>query len=207
MSTVEEKRRYREAFVNALYDMTEENPTLTFPDYREVGKQADVPEADLISVVEWLGARNLLEWKTSHWVGITSHGIEVVERMRAPAPLPVPAARNVVQIVGDIGGGVQIQQASPEGKQVHGALDSPESINVIRQILDLVAGALGEADSGDEDRADVEEELALLRTEIAQQNPKRSVLRRSLLALGRMAEGLPPSVAVALAQHFHVLGL
>jgi hypothetical protein len=31
MSTVEEKRRYRKAFVNALYDMTEENPTLTFP--------------------------------------------------------------------------------------------------------------------------------------------------------------------------------
>jgi hypothetical protein len=166
-----------------------------------------VPETDLISVVEWLRARNLLEWKTSHWVGITSHGIEVVERMWAPAPLPVPAARNVVQIVGDIGGGVQIQQASPEGKQVQGGLDSPESVSVIRQILDVVTGALGDADLSHEDRDDVEEELALLRTEIAQQNPKRSVLRRSLLALGRMAEGLPPAVAVALAQHFHVLGL
>lgn len=207
MATIEEKRRFREAFLAALYDATDGDAELGMAEYSKVGEAASIPLEDVEPTISWLVSNFYVRWSTSHNVSITPEGVEAIEQLRSPTHVQPSPGPNVVQVFGDITGSMQVQQGSAGAQQVHGALDTPDSVRVIREIVSLYESGLEEADLGTEDRADAEEDLAILRDEIAKLAPKRSVLRRSLLALARMAEGLPANIAVALAAKYGILGL
>jgi hypothetical protein len=213
VATIEEKRRHREAFIEALYDLTDGDSKLAMVSRDDVCRAAGLTEEDGEAAAMWLVGRYFAEWRAmgggGGLIGITELGVDAVEESRSPTQPPAaPPGAQVVQILGDMIGS-QIQLASGEAQQkITGGLDQPDSVAQIRQIIDLVITGLDQAeDLSAEDRADIEEDVELLRREIEEPKPKRTALRRSLLSLGRMAEALPPAVAVALAEHFHVLGL
>ena len=94
MATIEERQRWRDDYLVALYDLSEGN-TLSWATHAEIAEQAGIPGDEMFNVGQFLSAQGLAEFMTAAGpagnVAITAGGIQRAEdiiqaRERSGAP-------------------------------------------------------------------------------------------------------------------------
>lgn len=206
MSTLEQKKALRLAFMNALYEKTDadENVSVQPPVLAEAmgleppetfGFEAHPDHREYVKVIHYLEGERLAERISGEDfspVTITHRGIiEVENALSNPDRATkyfVPAAM-VVNYIGSVAGSPHIQQSGHGSRQSMHVLDQERQGEVAAYVSSLKSEASRLSLDADA-RRELEAEIATIEAQLASPSPKVPITRAALESVTRILEGV-----------------
>lgn len=182
---IRELQRSRFAYLAALYDRTNGSRS-TAVDAFALGEELGLDRETTQKVFQYLRDEGLIEFRAfGPTIALTHYGIQQVERARMypnePTdhfqPINVIFARDIINSPIQQGKGVQ-SVTYAEGL-------SPEEL---RAIIAEIRGEVARAGLSDDDRGDVEADIATLEAQARRKSPVAGVVRETLLSILSTAE-------------------
>lgn len=208
VSSIEDKRKARAAFMNHLYDAGD-GSELFYESYQAIGSLAGIEDGETaLEVARFLVSEGLAQWVAIGGIGITHQGVVEVERSRTSPDEPtehLAPFNNVNIILGPIHNS-QIQQGTVGSFQLNQPTE--ELREIMGQVVADYRERLEDFDLADDQRIDAEARLATLQAEISSPDPRRPIIAASLQTLWEIALAAGGSVAAqAILHHWSLLGV
>jgi hypothetical protein len=180
-SVIEEKRKKRFQFMNALYNQVE-GQELQIVDMFELGEELGFSRDETDGTVEYLDGEGLLKYRaTGGAIGITHAGVVEVEAALSQPERPTQhfPAFNVINIQNMVNS--QIQQATAHSTQ-SGSFTTTQT-SELAEFLKELKSKLPQLNLDETEKADVEAEIATTEAQLKSSKPKSAILSTSLGAI------------------------
>lgn len=187
MDKLEEKRKRRFIYLNALYEKTD-GDTLKHISMFDLGRGIGFSDEETQKVVNYLIGENLLEIVDFQGIAISHYGVvNVEEALSSPEEEthyfpPVVNVMNVHTMIGS-----QIQQGTIGSSQV--ITLSSEDLLSLQQLVKELLEKLPELDLSDSARREMEAEAKTINSQVSSPNPKQSIIKESISSIKTILEG------------------
>jgi hypothetical protein len=206
VSSIEDKRKARAAFMNHLYDAGDGSERY-YESYVVIGSAVGLEAREASEVADYLVGEGLAEWFTTDGgVSITHPGVVEVERSRTAPDQPTEHFAAYNNVIFGTFYNSPIQQGTTASFQLNQPM---EELNpLVDQFIYVYRERIDELSLAEEQRAEAEAELATLQAQISSPNPKRPVIAASLQVLRDFALSAGGSAAAqAILSHWGLFGV
>jgi hypothetical protein len=177
VSTLEEKRRKRLQFMEAVYEATG-GDRFTFIELGVIAPKIGLSQDDAGQVAQYLVDEHLLKWAAMGGVlEITHYGIKEVEQSRSQPSMPTVhfPPFNVIHIEHMTQS--QIQQGTTGSVQQMSQAISSNDAEILRRFLAVLERQLVALHLSTDAQAELEAQIATMTGQMKSANPKRSILK------------------------------
>ena len=187
---VEARRAQRLTLLHALYEWSDADPVVFFPDMWAVGEDLGIPRDEIWDVASYLWQEGLAErTDLGGGISITHAGVKEVEAALSAPSQPTarfPAARNVIRIERAVN--TVIQQGNVRSTQTV-RLDA-DATATAAELAGAVEAALERLEAAEEDRDELRVQLEAMRAQLASPKPRLGAVRAAAVAIKETLEGL-----------------
>jgi len=188
LDKLEEKRKRRFIYLNALYEKTD-GDTFKHVSMLDLGRGIGFSDEETQNVVNYLNGENLLEIVEFQGIIAISHYgvVNVEEALSSPEKEthyfpPVVNVMNVHTMIGS-----QIQQGTTGSSQAI-TLSSADLLS-LQQLVKELLKKLPELDLSDSARRETEAEAKTINSQLSSPNPKQSIIKESISSIKTILEG------------------
>ena len=203
-NNIQEIRRKRFQYLQKLYEITE-GSELVSVNFQQVGDELGFSHSEADRIDDYLVAEGLIEPAgLGGEIGITHRGIVEVESALSKPDEPTkyfPPVNfiHVEQMIGS-----QIQQGTNQSSQVF--TYSANDYEAITEFIAELKNQFSELKLDAETKAEVEADIATIKSQIKSPRPKSIVIRECLASLRKILESVASSIiAASLLSHISAL--
>lgn len=201
MDEITERKTKRFQFLHRIYEETVDDNQKSCDPY-EVGNELGLSRTESWQITKYLRDQGLIENRsaTSGHLVITTRGvIEVEAALNKPNESTEHFPANVIQNFINITGSVTnspILQGAQDSTQV--VSYSPEALQKTNEFVEFLKDTLPKLPLDDNDRAEVEAEIATIEPQLSSPRPKPNIIKSSIATIKTILENIPANIAATI---------